>query len=101
MGAHRKPKTKPTAFAAVVTAAIVVPAGTAAAAGYGTLDSSKSNTRDVSAGLLATRANSAAASAAKATVRRIVATPTPTRTASASAAATTPKPSAYKAPSPP
>jgi hypothetical protein len=39
MGAHRKPKSKPTAFAAVVTAAIVVPAGTAAAATFGGLGS--------------------------------------------------------------
>ncbi len=127
MGTHRKPKTKPTAFTAVVTAAIVMPAGTAAAAAYGALGESKTNTRDVSAGLLAAKANAAAKSAANSTIRRAATvltpipatttptpaitptTPTPTTatltpalTPTATAAATTtPSPSARPTPSAP
>ena len=94
MGAHRKPKTKPTAFAAVVTAAIVVPTGTAAAASSGAFGSAtKSGANGPSAaGLLAARANSAATSAAKATTRHISVTPIPTTTASAAAATAKPSP---------
>ncbi len=83
MGAHRKPKTKPTAFAAVVTAAIVVPAGTAAAASYGAFGAPKTDTRGHSAAAqLAIKANAAATSAAKSTIRHIAVTPIPTTSAS-------------------
>lgn len=85
MGAHRKPKTKPTAFAAVVTAAIVVPTGTAAAASYGAFGPAKGDTNGLSAaGPLAANANAAATSAAKSTVHRITVTPIPMPTTSAS-----------------
>lgn len=98
MGVHRKPKTKPTAFAAVVTAAIVVPAGTATAASYGAFGSSKADTHGLSAaGMLAAKANSAATSAARTKIRDIAVTPTPKPSASASAA--TPKPSPRPTPS--
>jgi hypothetical protein len=96
MGAHRKPKTRPTAFAAVVTAAIVVPAGTAAAASYGGLGPAKSGTRDVSAaGQLAARAHTAATTAANARIRHVAITPTPTASKSA------PRPAAKASPSTP
>jgi hypothetical protein len=82
MGAHRKPKTKPTAFAAVVTAAIVVPTGTAAAASYGAFGSpAKGGASGPSAaGLLAAKANAVK--------------PIPTTTTSAAAATTKPSPPA-------
>jgi hypothetical protein len=105
MGAHRKPKTKPTAFAAVVTAAIVVPAGTAAAATYGGLGSASSDRHVSSAGALATKARTAATSAAKSTSRRLTlsvvapsasASPTAKPSASTSASAS---PSASTSPS--
>lgn len=67
MGAHRKPKTRPTAFAAVVTAAIVVPTGTAAAASYGALSSSSNSG---STGAHTGNAHSAALAAARSSVRR-------------------------------
>ena len=93
MGAHRKPKAKPTAFAAVVTAAIVVPAGTAAAASYGAFGPPNADPSGQSAaGLLAAKANSAATSAASSRIRHVVVTPIPTPTASAPTA--TAKPSA-------
>lgn len=88
MGAHRKPKAKPTAFVAVVTAAIVVPAGTAAAASYGAFGSTASGgaSGPSAAGILAAKANSAATSAARSTARHITVTPIPTTSASAAAA---------------
>jgi hypothetical protein len=89
MGAHRKPKTKPTAFAAVVTAAIVVPTGTAAAASYGALGSSSGGGGAVSAGLLAKKAQSAAVYAARSATRQatLVSAPIASPSASASASA--------------
>ncbi len=81
MGAHRKPKTKPTAFAVVVTAAIVVPTSTAAAASYGALGSSSAGG---AAGALAGKAHSAALSAARSSQRRatLVSAPITSPTAS-------------------
>lgn len=67
MGAHRKPKARPTAFAAVVTAAIVVPTSTAAAASYGVLSLSSSGG---TAGAQSGKAHSAALAAARSSVRR-------------------------------
>jgi hypothetical protein len=95
MGSHRKPKTRPTAFAAVVTAAIVVPAGTAAAASYGALGSAKSGRPELAAaGSLAADAHSAATSAAKSTVRHVVTvTSSPAKSASASPSVAKPSPS--------
>ncbi|HEV2345013.1 MAG TPA: hypothetical protein VGS97_13030 [Actinocrinis sp.] len=91
MGAHRKPKARPTAFAAVVTAAIVVPAGTAAATSYSALGSPKGGKPGLAAGSLAADARSAATSAAKSPVRHVVAvTPGPTRSASVSPSAAKP-----------
>ena len=102
MGAHRKPKTKPTAFAAIVTAAIVVPSGTAAAATYGAFGSTAKSgaSGPAAAGLLAAKANTAATSAASSTIRHITVAPTPTATTSAIAAAAT-KPSPRPTPSNP
>lgn len=91
MGAHRKPKTKPTAFAAVVTAAIVVPAGTAAAASYGAFGAPKTDARGHSAAAqVAAKASSAVTSAAKSTIRHISVTPIPTTSASAKIPAANP-----------
>ena len=111
MGAHRKPKTKPTAFAAVVTAAIVVPAGTAAAASYGGLGTTSGDHSATAGSLLGAKARTAASSAAKATPRLTVtitppstsasAKPKPSASASASPSASKPaKPTASTPPSP-
>jgi hypothetical protein len=109
MGTHRKPKAKPTAFAAVVTAAIVVPAGTAAAATYGGFGSLSGNHESSTAGSqLAAKARSAASSAAKTTARRVAVTVTPIPSASTSAkaspsaspSASAASPTASKKPSP-
>ncbi|HEU5426501.1 MAG TPA: hypothetical protein VFU74_06500 [Actinocrinis sp.] len=86
MGAHRKPKSKPTAFAAVVTAAIVVPTGTAAAASYGALGSSSGGGGAASAGLLA-KTQSAAMYAARSATRHATLVSAPIASPSASAKA--------------
>jgi hypothetical protein len=91
MGAHRKPKTKPTAFAAVVTAAIVVPAGTAAAATYGGLGSTAGDRTTAAGSLLGAKARTAASSAAKATPRITLVTVTPTTSASTAKPSASPK----------
>jgi len=85
MGAHRKPKSKPTAFAAVVTAAIVVPTGTAAAASYGALGSSSGGVGAASAGLLAKKAQSAAMYVAHSATRHATLVSAPIAVPSASA----------------
>ena len=71
MGAHRKPKTRPTAFAAVVTAAIVVPTGTAAAASYGAFGSSVGAGGAAAAGAVAKKAHSPATTAGRRSIRTL------------------------------
>jgi len=98
VGTHRKPKARPTAFAAVVTAAIVVPAGTAAATTLGGFDplAGKQGQHGLSAaaGQLAANARSAASSAANSASRRLAAA------ASGPSASPTAKPSASASASP-
>lgn len=82
MGAHRKPKAKPTTVAAVVTAAIVVPTGTAMAATFTNVGSSAGH--DVGRGSVAGRAHSVAVTAGQAAAGRLALTPSLSASPSAS-----------------
>jgi hypothetical protein len=94
MGAHRKAKAKPVTVAAVVTAAVVTPVGTAAAATYGGFSAVPSTAHGLSnaGNLLVTKVGTASVAKPKITTSTIVAA-VPVTTAAA------PKPSASPAPS--
>ena len=104
MGAHRKAKARPTTVAAVVTAAIVTPAGTAAAATYGSGFSAVPSTAhglSAAGNLLVTKVPITSKAAPKATIVMAAApikAPSTTTTATKTAPAPTPtvKPDPYK-----
>jgi len=79
MSAHRKPKARPTTVAAVVTAAIVAPAGTAAAATYGGINPVPSTAHGLSSAgnLMVARVASVPKATPKTTVVASVPAPPP------------------------
>ncbi len=88
MGAHRKPKAKPTTVAVVVTAAIVVPTGTAMAATFTNIGSSAGHGPGLSAAAARNgRANAVATSASQAASGRLGLSPSLSASSSASASA--------------
>ena len=102
MGAHRKAKARPATVAAVVTAAIVTPAGTAAAATYGTGFSAVPSTAhglSAAGNLLVTRVSVTPKAPPKATVV-LAAAPVKTPPTATTSTKTAPSPTPTPTPTP-